>query len=390
MMHGPEYSAPSSVGLFEGKHHEVTSDTTMEIQSSRKMVLRWIAKQIAIDGENAVWVTTMLTLIPKSSLSFPAKVWWAIVRAQLRPTRNSNTLSPSLASLVACLMAGYPVNVGRIIATKMINRALNEKSRFPFPCLIGKLCRQVDIPPNKLIDRWCDAFRLIYVSKIKDVMNHLFGAKYAALSTLVIAPRVQLDIPQADRGPEQGESSQPSTEAPPPPASAPQAPGTFVTIPILFLEKLVADQRQTRTLVDQIVLQMPQLIETKVLSAKKEIKDEVQIDQLVLKDRLDGLENLVQDRFQAAGSVDIEEFKSQLVEMRTQIAKLAEKLVQGELPTSKSSKRKLKAREIDEEAPTDPAREARSVKAKKSWKRVETQVKTTDDFTGRGPHYGPW
>ncbi|KAH0698466.1 hypothetical protein KY284_012681 [Solanum tuberosum] len=238
MMHVPEYSAPSSVGLFEGKHHEVTSDTTMEIQSSRKMVLRWIAKQIAIDGENAVWVTTMLTLIPKSSLSFPAKVWWAIVRAQLRPTRNGNTLSPSLASLVACLMAGYPVNVGRIIATKMINRALNEKSRFPFPCLIGKLCRQADIPPNKLIDRWCDAFRLIYVSKIKDVINHLFGAKFAALSTLAIVPHVQLDIPQADRGPEQGESSQPSTEAPPPPASAPQA----------------SDQRQTRTLVDQIVL----------------------------------------------------------------------------------------------------------------------------------------
>jgi len=42
---------------------------------------------------------------------------------------------------------------------------------------------------------------------------------------------------------------------------------------MIFLEKLIIDQRQTRTLVDQIVLRMPQLIETKVLATKKEIKD---------------------------------------------------------------------------------------------------------------------
>uniref|UniRef100_M1DGV6 Integrase core domain containing protein n=1 Tax=Solanum tuberosum TaxID=4113 RepID=M1DGV6_SOLTU len=128
------------------------------------------------------------------------------------------------------------------------------------------------------------------------------------------------------------------------------------------------------------------LIETNVLAVKNEIKDEVRTELAVLKDRLDGLENLVQDRFQAAGSVDIEEFKSQLAEMRTQIAKLAvkpvhvptpimpESLMQmltqapstqsiddlwEELPTSKSGKRKHTAREIDEETPTDLAREAR-------------------------------
>uniref|UniRef100_M1D9G1 Integrase core domain containing protein n=1 Tax=Solanum tuberosum TaxID=4113 RepID=M1D9G1_SOLTU len=100
-----------------GKHREVTSDTTMEIQSSQERDLRWIARQIAIDGENAVWVTTMPTLITKASLSFPAKVWWVVVHAQLRPITNDNTLSPSLASLIACLMVGYAVSVGRIIAT---------------------------------------------------------------------------------------------------------------------------------------------------------------------------------------------------------------------------------------------------------------------------------
>uniref|UniRef100_M1DM60 Integrase core domain containing protein n=1 Tax=Solanum tuberosum TaxID=4113 RepID=M1DM60_SOLTU len=167
---------------------------------------------------------------------------------------------------------------------------------------------------------------------------------------------------------------------------------------MLFLEKLVADQRQTRTLVDQIVLQIPQLIETKVLAVKKEIKDEMRTELSVLKDRMYGLENLVQDRFLAAGSVDTEEFSTQLAEMRTQIAKLAEKPVPvptpvmpeslmqmlnqapsmqsiedlcGEPPTSKSGKRKHKAGEIDEETPTDPAREARrqEKRARKASKR---------------------
>uniref|UniRef100_M1DQL5 Putative plant transposon protein domain-containing protein n=1 Tax=Solanum tuberosum TaxID=4113 RepID=M1DQL5_SOLTU len=369
------------------------ADTETTKRGQKDMASTWdplnsiiIAKQIAIDGENAGWVTTTSTLITKASLSFPAKVWWAVVQAQLRPTANDNTLSPSLASLVACLMVGYPVNARRIIAIEMRDRALNERAALPFPCLIGKLCRGANIPPNSLVDRWGETFRLTQVSKIKDVANYLFGAKSAAVGTLVVVPHVPLDIFQASRDPEQGESSQPSTEAPPPPASASQTPGTFITIPMLFLEKLVADQRQTKTLVDQIVLRMPQLIETKVLAVKKEIKDEKRTELSLLNNRVDGLENLVQDRFQATGSADTEEFRTQLAELCTQIAKLAEKPAQvptpvmpeslmqmlsqapstqtlddlwGAPPTSKSGKRKHIAGELDEETPTDSAREAR-------------------------------
>uniref|UniRef100_M1DTY9 Integrase core domain containing protein n=1 Tax=Solanum tuberosum TaxID=4113 RepID=M1DTY9_SOLTU len=61
-------------------------------------------------------------------------------------------------------------------------------------------------------------------SKIKDVANHLFGAKSGAVGSLAIVPHVPIDIPHANRGPEKRESSQPSTEAPPPPSSASQAP----------------------------------------------------------------------------------------------------------------------------------------------------------------------
>uniref|UniRef100_M1DRY0 Putative plant transposon protein domain-containing protein n=1 Tax=Solanum tuberosum TaxID=4113 RepID=M1DRY0_SOLTU len=358
----------------------------MEVQSSRERVLRWIARQIVVHGENAAWVTGTPILITKASLSFPAKVRWAVVRAQLRPTCNDNTMSPSLASLVACLMAGYQVKVRWIIATEMRDRALNERVGLPFPCRIGKLCIQAGIPPKRLIDRWGEAFRLTQASKIKDVDNHLFGAKSGVVGSLAVVPHVPLDIPHADRGPEHGESSQPSTEAPPPLASASQAPGTFVTISMFYLEKLVADQRQTRTLVDQIVHRMHQLIERDVLAAKKEIKDEMQKEMVVIKDMMDGLEILVQDRFQAVGSVDNKEFKSQLAEIRAQVAKLAEKPVQvptpvmpeslmqllnqapftqslddfwGEIPKSKFGKRKHKAEEFDEELSANLSKEER-------------------------------
>uniref|UniRef100_M1DVF2 Integrase core domain containing protein n=1 Tax=Solanum tuberosum TaxID=4113 RepID=M1DVF2_SOLTU len=138
--------------------------------------------------------------------------------------------------------------------------------------------------------------------------------------------------------------------------------------------------------------------DTKVLTTRKEIKDEMRTELSVLKNRIDGLENLVPDRFQAAGSADIEEFRAQLVEMRTHIAKLTGKPVQvptlvmpdslmqmlnqapstqsiddlwGEPPTSKFGNRKHKAGELYEETPTDPARVAKrqEKKARRASKR---------------------
>uniref|UniRef100_M1DFB9 Integrase core domain containing protein n=1 Tax=Solanum tuberosum TaxID=4113 RepID=M1DFB9_SOLTU len=259
----------------KGKHHVVTSEAKMEVQSSREFTMHWIARKIALEGENGSWVIGLLIHITKASFSFPAKVWWVVVYAQLRPTGNDNTLSPSLASLVACLMAGYPVKGN----------------------CVGKQAPS----PNRLVDRWSEAFRLTQASNIKDVSNHLFGAKARGAGSLAVVSHVPIDISHADRGPEHGESSHPSTEAPPPPALASQALGTFVTIPTLFLEKLVADQRQTRTLVDQIVCWMPQLIELDVLAMEKKIKDEMQKELAILKYRMDGLDVLVQDRLQGAG-----------------------------------------------------------------------------------------
>lgn len=68
-----------------------------------------------------------------------------------------------------------------------------------------------------------------------------------------------------------------------------------MTIPILFLKKLIIDQCSTKALANEIVLRMPQRIDMKVLAAIKEINNEVWNEQSVLKERLDGLEDLVQN-----------------------------------------------------------------------------------------------
>uniref|UniRef100_M1D997 Putative plant transposon protein domain-containing protein n=1 Tax=Solanum tuberosum TaxID=4113 RepID=M1D997_SOLTU len=102
--------------------------------------MRWIAGQIAVEGEAATWVANSHVHITKASLTIPAKVRWAVVHAQLQPTGNDNTLSPSLASLLACIMDRYPLTVGIRIAMEMRDRALNERASQPFSCLIRRLC----------------------------------------------------------------------------------------------------------------------------------------------------------------------------------------------------------------------------------------------------------
>ncbi|KAK4715889.1 hypothetical protein R3W88_014227 [Solanum pinnatisectum] len=147
--------------------------------------MRWIVSYIAIEGEAAAWVSDPHVSITKACLTFSAKVWWSIVRAQLRPTRNDNTLSPSLVSLVVCLMARYLVNVGWIITMEMRDRALNERVGLPFPCLIGKLCLQAGISLNKLVDKRTEASKITAASKIQDVNNPLLVRKSGAVELLI-------------------------------------------------------------------------------------------------------------------------------------------------------------------------------------------------------------
>ncbi|KAH0696239.1 hypothetical protein KY290_013594 [Solanum tuberosum] len=126
---------------------------------------------------------------------------------------------------------------------------------------------------------------ILVMADIHDVANPLFERKLEALGLLVVVPHTPIVPPQAEGQTELGESSQqPASGAPSlPPASTSQAISTFINLPTTFLEKLFADQRQTKTLVDQIVHRMPQLIERNVLAMFKRLKDEMRKEFAILK-----------------------------------------------------------------------------------------------------------
>ncbi|KAH0709409.1 hypothetical protein KY284_010836 [Solanum tuberosum] len=311
MLHGLEYSSPASIGLFEAKHHAVTNEAEMKNQTSREHIMRWIASYIAIEKEAATWVSDSHLHIKKASLTFPTKVWWSIVRAQLRATRNDNTLSPSLASLVACLMAGY---------------------------LAGIL-------PNHLVDKRTEATKITAASKIQDVNNPLFRKKSSAVGPLALV--------------EHGEPSQTTLGVP---SSQPD----YYSLP--------SDQRQTRTVVDLINYRMAQLIQRDVLAAEKSINDEMQKELAFLKNKMDGVETVGSNRNEEFQKqlADMRVLVAKLPEQPIQVPTPAipDSLINkfdgqpanhslddiwGDLPKSKSSKTKKNAGEPDEQTTDDLA-----------------------------------
>lgn len=63
---------------------------------------------------------------------------------------------------------------------------LNDMESLPFPYLIRKLCQEADISPNNLVDRWGESPRLIQITKINGLANHLFGSKSVVVGAVVV------------------------------------------------------------------------------------------------------------------------------------------------------------------------------------------------------------
>lgn len=92
---------------------------------------------------------------------------------------NDNTLHPMHASLVACIMSRHALNIGRLIATEIMNWDFNEKADLPFPCLTQILCDHSTIPLSCYFDHQTIITKSINVALIKDVDNPFYKAKLA-------------------------------------------------------------------------------------------------------------------------------------------------------------------------------------------------------------------
>jgi len=113
--------------------------------------------------------------------------------------------------------------------------------------------------------------------------NHLFSVEFGAVGPLAVVPHVPIDIHQAERSTKHGESSQPSARAPLPPVLDASTTGTFISIPTILFARLVVDQRQTRFIVDKIMLKLSQVVQRDVSAVEKRLKDEIQKELVVLK-----------------------------------------------------------------------------------------------------------
>ena len=82
----------------------------MREPSLRETAERWMALNLSVDGEGAVWVTEPKGSIKKDNLTFMAKLLWLIVRHCISPTAADNIVTWDSSVLMAAMIAGFEVD----------------------------------------------------------------------------------------------------------------------------------------------------------------------------------------------------------------------------------------------------------------------------------------
>uniref|UniRef100_M1DK89 Integrase core domain containing protein n=1 Tax=Solanum tuberosum TaxID=4113 RepID=M1DK89_SOLTU len=107
----------------------------------REVVLLWLARHIAADGEHAEWVSSPRLGSQKATLNLVAKFFWLLVRNRVSPTKADNALTWDRAVMVAALVAGFEINFARMLLAQIHERAFKTSTTYPFSCLIFQLCK---------------------------------------------------------------------------------------------------------------------------------------------------------------------------------------------------------------------------------------------------------
>lgn len=77
--------------------------------------------------------------VTKASLNFIVKACWTLVRHRLAPTVNDNTLSTDREALIVCIMSRYAINILRVIAKEIRDRAMGLSTTISFLNLVYRL-----------------------------------------------------------------------------------------------------------------------------------------------------------------------------------------------------------------------------------------------------------
>ena len=102
---------------------------------------RWIAQHISVDGEHAGWLLEPRGVINKANLTFRVKFIVLLVRHFLSPTATENIVTWDMVVLVVTLVAGFVVDIPRLLLAVIHERAYKDTIMYLFPYLIFELCR---------------------------------------------------------------------------------------------------------------------------------------------------------------------------------------------------------------------------------------------------------
>lgn len=129
----------------------------------------WLAPIIA--RSTPVWLTLTSAPIFKRDLKLQAKFWWSMLICRIWPTKSDNALTIDRAVVLAAIMEKMHIDIGRLLAVDMKDRALQTATSLPFPCLITALCNQAGVPALPREDNYIQAKQVVDITKMRDEMS---------------------------------------------------------------------------------------------------------------------------------------------------------------------------------------------------------------------------
>uniref|UniRef100_M1DL71 Integrase core domain containing protein n=1 Tax=Solanum tuberosum TaxID=4113 RepID=M1DL71_SOLTU len=171
-LYGPTtgHSWSLNTSEFDYRWDIVRSGAFQRNAEQREVVLLWLARYIAADGEHAEWVAAPRLGIRKATLNFVAKFFWLLVRNRVSSTKADNQLTWDRAVMVAALVAGVEIDFARMLLAEIHERAFRTSTTYPFPCLIFHLCRDSGVPIWHC-DRLVHPTRALDINLIRDEAN---------------------------------------------------------------------------------------------------------------------------------------------------------------------------------------------------------------------------